>query len=631
MKSVYPEAVQAVKNWIAKEELGAGSMLPAARVLAEKLGFTPPTMELASHVLVSSGFLNRKGYKLFVGAENPTRSPIEGEICVASYPNAGFNLAVGRILQERGVKHRAVEINFTKHLSPAHVLQTILAERPAGVILWMPWWFEELAPLIRKEKTPFVVCTDAAPTGLPFSTVGVDLYRGTEIALRHLFDLGHRQIAFVSGYKSSPLSLELAASFQKVCRQFRISSTAIWYTEQWGGLQETLLEQRKRCPEVTAIFAYVTVPSLVVKTFKVPQELSIVSLFDPGPESRSVMTAVMLRHGDQCVASWACAEIMTRIQAVELGRPAPPGRHALFVPELIVRKSTAPRAERPPSKGKVSKNTEYPASNIEHQRDAGAAGSDLEVGSSRLDVSPWESWSKTYAYLKKSRSQNWRQLDLSKLANHSMAREHGWLGRDPLLHFSPGLRSIHGVPFQVIEGNRNGGHAVVTFRSPHTHSTEGKELPVRVKLPVGGPVKALYFLHGCGYAHHAQPTAFAEYIVHFKKGGDARIPLIPIGHSMQMAPPQPCKLKPNLQDWWPGYRCRDFPHAKYVTIFNPADPQEYKRNLYTLEWINPRPKDAISHIEVRVGPKAGPTLALVSVTALVQAQPEKIMAPGVAF
>ena len=194
-----------------------------------------------------------------------------------------------------------------------------------------------------------------------------------------------------------------------------------------------------------------------------------------------------------------------------------------------------------------------------------------------------------------------------------MTREHGWLGGEPLLHFSPGLRSIHGVPFQVIEERRNSGRAVVTFRSPQTHSTKGKELPTAVKIPVGGRVKALYFLHGCAVA---KPVPFAEYIMHFNTGKKARIPLIPRGASSRRAHRRNGKLKPNLQDWWQGFEQQDFPHAFHATIFNPVDPEDYERTLYSLEWINRWPEQEVSHIEVRVDPKAGPTLALIAVTAL---------------
>ena len=54
----------------------------------------------------------------------------------------------------------------------------------------------------------------------------------------------------------------------------------------------------------------------------------------------------------------------------------------------------------------------------------------------------------------------------------------------------------------------------------------------------------------------------------------------------------------------------------HAVVFNPADPMEYERYLYTLEWINPRPREEVSFIEIRVDPTAGPALVLIAVTAL---------------
>ena len=557
-------------------------------------------MERVCQELMSGGALIRKGYKLFVGEENPARSQIGGEVCVVSYAYPGFQSAVARILADRGVKHRAVELSFARQTAPVSILRKVLAGEPAGVILWMPHWIESLRPLIEQAKTPVVVCADATPPGLPFSTVGTDIFRSVEIAVRHLFDLGHRQIAHFYGHETTAMSRELEASFRKVCLMLGISPEAVW--QEKSGLdsarRETLLKKRSRNPKVTAIFADVASAVIATKLFKVPGELSVVSISNDAPEIP--LTAVALRDGAACIASWACTEVITRIQAVESGRPMPPAHHALFVPELIARRST--RALK-------KTDTGFPAS----EPTTAQAGKPVSHLSAAAAGSPWDSWSKTYAYLKRSRSRNWRQFDLSKLANHSMTREHGWLGGGPLLHFPAGLRSIHGVPFQVIEENRNGGRAVVTFRSPQTHSAEGKELPVSVKLAVGGRVEALYFLHGCGYA---EPAAFAEYLIHFKKGKAASIPLIPLGPSIKWARRRLGDLQPNLQDWWTGYEQQDFPHAKFVTVFNPADPGEYERNLYTLEWVNPRPGEEISRIEARVDPEAGPALSLVAVTAL---------------
>jgi hypothetical protein len=272
--------------------------------------------------------------------------------------------------------------------------------------------------------------------------------------------------------------------------------------------------------------------------------------------------------------------------------PARPPHHTLFSPELIDRGSTrALKQTEPDAKAKAWKvSSEQPPS-----------------------ISPWESLRRIYPFLNKSLSHGWQQFDLSQLANHSITREHGWLGNVPLLHFSPGLRSIHGVPFRVIDENLNGGRAVVTFLSPQTHSTQGKTLPKKVKLPVSRRVKALYFLHGCGWANS---LPFAKYIMHFKNGKASTVPLIPFGPSSQLALKHLGRLKPNIQDWWPLSEPQDFPHAMHAVVFNAADPMEYERYLYTLEWINPRPGDEVSHVEVRVDPKAGTTLALIAVTAL---------------
>jgi|GEM_PF-852212 len=593
VKSKHPEAARAIRKWISERNLRPGASLPSGRFLAKEIGFSRVTAALACNNLISGGLLKRNGYKLLVGEGAPVRAPVSGDVCLLSY-SGNFLKVAGRTLDERGVKHRAVELSYTKHPSPAPVLREVFSEKPAGMILWMGGWIEGLVPLLEKETSPLVVCANAVPPGLRHSSVGTDVCWNAEIALKHLFGLGHRKIACVS--LECPISRSLEACFMKGCWQLGISSRAIWRTEarDKDEFREMLLERLTQNPGVTAIVAGNTLAKLAAAAFDLPREFSVVSLFD---SEQSSLTAVTLRDQDACIASWACTEIISRIQSAESGRPMPPPHHALFVPELIDRGSTRALAHR-----------EKEIAGVSSISPMGRIG-----GMGRMAASPGASWTKTYTYLKRSRTHNWRQLDLSKLANHSMTREHGWLGGEPLLHFPSGLRSIHGVPFQVIEENRNGGRAVVTFRSPHTHSAEGKALPVLVKLPVGGPVKALYFLHGCG---HARPTAFAEYRIHFTTGPVAIIPLALIGTDMKSARQRLGKLKPNLQDWWPSYPQQDFPHAKYVTVFNPADPQEYERYLYTLEWINPRPKDEISHIEVRVDPKAGPALGLVAVTAL---------------
>ena len=603
MKIQYPHAAQAIQSWIARQKLRSGARLPSARLLGEQIGFQRMITGFACNDLISRGLLVRKGYKLFVGAGTASPATFQGIVYVLSYLDDFFKPAV-RFLGERGVTSRTVKLSHLRHKNPLHALRKVFAEKPAGVILWTYSWDAGVQSLLESSKIPMVICTDAAPVDAKLHLVGTDLFQGTEKALRHLADLGHRHIARVSAGSFRVGDRKTPDHFQMACMklELRHSVHAVWQAEvdREEVILATLLEQRKKHPEVTALFASGHVAALATTVFRVPQELSVVGLFGHKLKSRPPLTTVSIRDGDDSQILWACTNLVSQIQAIESGRPPIPWTHALFVPELIVRGST--RALKRMEQERAIRNGKD-----ENPVDA------LVPGSFARPASPWESWRKTYPSLKKSDIHNWHQFDLSKLANHSMTRENGWLGAEPLLYLSPGLRSIHGVPFQVIDESRNGNRTVVTFRSPHTHSARGKELPTRLELPVGMRVKALYFLHGCGWA---KPVSFAEYRIRFRNGKASAIPLVSIGPAHQLARKELGRLKPNLQDWWPLSKPLDFPHAMHATVFNPADPMEYERYLYTLEWINPRPGEEVSHVEVRVDPEAGPVLALIAVTAL---------------
>ena len=592
MKNQYIEAARAIQAWMIKGEMRPGDPLPSSRSLAAQLGFTANITERACQDLISKRLLTRTGYKLFMGAGTPSHDSSLGTVYVVSYWD-GFNRVAGRILAERGVNHRAVELTHEKHLNPIPALRKIFAEKPAGVILWMPIWRDGLASTLTSAKIPMVICTAAAPEDLPLTVVGPDNYGFTAKALRHLQGLGHRRIAYIHTDPISPLNRVFAEHYRNCYRNaclnlgLKESASAIWHVKSPELLRDTLLAECKKHPEVTALFARSHDAAMAKRLFRVPKELSVV-----GIGASTSMTTAAFPDGDKTMVLWACTNLISQIQTIASGCPAPLPHHALFVPALIDNGSTRALTLK--------------ESNI---KTPGGKNRPGQIPS----ASPWESWRRTYSYLKKRGESNWRQLDLTKLANHSMTREHGWLGDAPLLYFSPGLRSIHGVPFQVIDENRNGGHAVVTFLSPRTHSTGKQQLPSTVRLPLGARVKSLYFLHGCGWARLVR---FAEYIMHFKDGKASTVPLTSFGFSPQLTRNRAGSPKPNIHDWWPLGEPRDFPHAKHATIFNPADPAEFERYLYTLEWINPRPKEEISHIEVRVDPKAGPTLALIAVTAL---------------
>jgi hypothetical protein len=78
MKPQFPEAVSAIRRWVASRKLGPGSRLPSTRRLGEEIGFSRLTTGLACHILVATGELYRQGYQLYYGTRAATRPPVAG-------------------------------------------------------------------------------------------------------------------------------------------------------------------------------------------------------------------------------------------------------------------------------------------------------------------------------------------------------------------------------------------------------------------------------------------------------------------------------------------------------------------------------------------------------------------------
>ena len=593
MKTRFRSATEEIRAWILSENFRPGTALPSGQALATSFNLRLGTTFRACQVLISEGLLERKGYKLTL-ASAKSAPPLTQLIKVLSY-SKDFSRSAGRILTERGVNHELLDLSWLRHPSPQPIIMKELGERPGGLILWSGRLDQRTEAFLRTSSVPLVICSAERAEYTGRSTVQIDLFRATQKALRHLYEIGHRRIAHFSPDNEAPAK-ELAGYYRMVCLDLGLSESAsmIW---QGDGLNEQLvldklLEGRRRHPEVTALFGHDYAGSCATKIFDVPGEISVVGLhgLPEGLECQPPLTTMALSD-PEATALWACAELISQIQTIESGRPPKPPNRVFLAPDLVLRKSTRALI----SIGIVN---------------------EISSPSPTTPFDPGATWRKIYPFLEQNGTDNWRQLDLSKLANHSMTRQHGWLGAEPLEYFPPGLRAIHGVPFLVLDEERNRGSSVITFRSPHSHSAGKAELPSKAKIKVNSRVTALYFLHGCG---HASRIPFAEYIMYFKSGNPCSVPLIPLGPSRRWKLDEDEDLKPNLQDWWADFEQDDSPHAHHATIFDPAEPAGYERTLYSLEWINPRPEEEVTRIEVRVDPKAGPVLALIAVTALLQA------------
>jgi hypothetical protein len=189
----------------------------------------------------------------------------------------------------------------------------------------------------------------------------------------------------------------------------------------------------------------------------------------------------------------------------------------------------------------------------------------------------------------------------------------------PLKPLHPGTREIHGVPFSILGGPRRTDCGAIIFHSSVNSTGNARPLPDRLSIPIKSKAKAIYILHGCGYAKFLHP--FARYS--FKKGKTqlGEVSLVALGQPPPGYDPSDTdagKSRPNIQDWWPDFSHQDFPGARMAPIAEGEGSAALARHvyLYTCEWINPHPEKIVDTLEVTVDTSASTTLGMLAVTVL---------------
>lgn len=236
-------------------------------------------------------------------------------------------------------------------------LEMILEHRAEGVIVIASWIFDETNLLsdIKKNNVPIVILSrDLTDRGI--SSVLVDNEAGGELAMRHLLELGHRQIAFVRGPERLFDSAPRWAGVKRVATDagIRLDSRLISQlpdvddpTSSFeGGLDcaRKMLSSRQPFTAVLAfddLAALGVVRGLTEAGLQIPADCSVVG-FDGvmhAEVSTPGITTVRqpLREMGLLAADWT----LKAIEAKDRQR-APKAMLHKAQPELVVRMSTSP-------------------------------------------------------------------------------------------------------------------------------------------------------------------------------------------------------------------------------------------------------------------------------------------------
>ena len=335
-------------------------MAATLKDIAKKLGVHPATVSRAlnprtSHLVNAATVTRvRKAADAMNYVPNPMASGLRtsrSHTVGVVIPDLTNPLFPGMV---RGIQDTLSRAGYTPLLvntdndveSEAHVVASLRARRVDGFILATA---RRDHPLLVElsERFPIVLInrvTDS--TQLP--SVAPDEQHGIRLAVDHLFDLGHSEIAHLAGPKWSSTGHERSQAFSRAMRDLdlstskRISAVTGWSVE---AARDTALELLTRDPSITGIVAANDQLALgtyeAAKTLKrrIPRDLSIVGYNDMPFMNLVDPPLTSVRVPQHEIGSEA-ARLLLGLLTDETTMPI---KQVRLTPELVVRNSTTSR------------------------------------------------------------------------------------------------------------------------------------------------------------------------------------------------------------------------------------------------------------------------------------------------
>lgn len=265
----------------------------------------------------------------------------------------------------RGLENSLYQANYLSLLADAHnephrferYLEMLLDRRVEGLIIIANWLVTDIKLLadLTERQVPTVVAGREVEFDLA-STVSVDNEGGAAMALEHLYQLGHRDIAFLRG----PKALSSSGKRWKGIRNFAQSSGLTLDPKRIAELPESLdanssfeagvqltTELLRRGKSFTALLAYDDMTALGAlralkkKGIRVPEDCSVIGFDDVAQAGLAIPSLTTMRQPMEAMGAMSAGIVLEAIKAVDLKRDIPVVRRKIGA-ELVARESTGP-------------------------------------------------------------------------------------------------------------------------------------------------------------------------------------------------------------------------------------------------------------------------------------------------
>jgi len=263
----------------------------------------------------------------------------------------------------RGVENALYQSSYVAIFADAHnqrnrferYLEMLLQRHVEGLIVVANWLFVDIQLLadLSKRNIPSAMIGCELP-GDTISSVMVDNETGARLALEHLYQLGHRKIAFIRGPKLLIDSAPRWRGIQKFAHSvgLEIDPTLTLQLpdsldpnssfESGFRLTEELLEQRKKFTALMAfddLTAFGAVRALNKAGMKVPEHCSVTGFDDVPLSSLAAPSLTTVRQPMEAMGGLAVNIVMEGINAVLEKREWTVANQKMN-PELVIRDST---------------------------------------------------------------------------------------------------------------------------------------------------------------------------------------------------------------------------------------------------------------------------------------------------
>jgi DNA-binding LacI/PurR family transcriptional regulator len=263
----------------------------------------------------------------------------------------------------RGIENALYQLSYIPFFADAHnqrnrferYLEMLLEHHVEALIVVANWLFVDIHVLadLSKRNIPAATIGWELP-GDTVSSVMVDNEAGGRLALEHLYQLGHRKIAFIRGPKMLIDSAPRWRGIQKLAHSSGLDiepSLVLQLPDSFdpnsgfeGGYRfaEELLQRKKRFTALMAfddLTALGAIRALTKAGVKVPEHCSVVGFDDVAPSAMAAPALTTVRQPLEAMGSLAVNIVMEGVNAGHEKREWNISRHKMN-PELVIRDST---------------------------------------------------------------------------------------------------------------------------------------------------------------------------------------------------------------------------------------------------------------------------------------------------